>query len=157
MTENCFNISRLYDSENTVSEIESIEKACFSSPWSLDSIKNSLGNSNTRFLTAEHKQSGAIIGFCAYTCIVDECEILNIAVYPEHRKKGAARSLLKTAINDAEKNGVRSFFLEVRESNLAAISLYKSFGFKCISKRKNYYSFPKEDALLMLLKINDAE
>lgn len=110
MTENCFYISRLYDSENTVSEIESIEKACFSSPWSLDSIKNSLGNANTRFLTAEHKQSGAIIGFCAYTCIVDECEILNIAVYPEHRKKGAARSLLKTADKRWQKKTVYAVF-----------------------------------------------
>ena len=57
-------------------------------------------------------------------------------------------------LNDAVKKGARQFFLEVRESNLSAISLYKSFGFIGIGKRKNYYSSPKENAILMSLKPN---
>ncbi len=154
MKENCFYINRVYDTENTARDLERIEKACFSSPWSLDSIKNSLQNANTSFLAAKHKDSGAIIGFCAYTCVIDECEILSIAVCPKYRRKGAARALLKAVIKDAVKNGVCSFFLEVRETNSAAAALYKSEGFTECGKRKNYYSFPKEDALLMSLKTN---
>jgi len=156
LKEDYFFISQVYNSEeeNPAYELECIEKACFSSPWSLNLIKNSLGNANTSFLAARYKQNSAIIGFCAYSCVTDECEILNIAVHPEHRRKGAARSLLKAAIDDAVKKGARQFFLEVRESNLSAISLYKSFGFIGIGKRKNYYSSPKENAILMSLKPN---
>ena len=156
MTDNCFSIGRVYNAEGErlAYELECIEKACFSSPWSLDSIKKSLCNTNTDFIIARQNQCGKIIGFCAFSFVIDECEILNIAVYPEHRKKGIAHSLLESAIDNAIKKGVRRFFLEVRESNFAAISLYKSFGFICIGNRKNYYSSPKENAILMSLKLD---
>jgi [ribosomal protein S18]-alanine N-acetyltransferase len=74
-----------------------------------------------------------------------ECEVLNLAVSPEYRRKGLGRALLSALLE-----GYRgAIFLEVRESNLAARNLYKSMGFKEISSRQGYYDFPLETAIVL--------
>lgn len=78
----------------------------------------------------------------------DEAELYRIAVMPEYRGKGFGRALMKDFLNNCPKV-VSKVFLEVRESNKAAIGLYESFGFKEISRRRNYYG--NEDAVVYLL------
>jgi ribosomal-protein-alanine N-acetyltransferase len=75
----------------------------------------------------------------------DEHELLNLAVAPEHRRKGIARTLL----DYAKRQGPGLWFLEVRESNTAARTFYKSHGFIDFGKRKGYYQEPYEDAIVM--------
>ena len=83
----------------------------------------------------------------------EEAEILDIAVPTRHRRKGYARLLLKNFLDLALERGTREVFLEVRESNAAAIALYREFGFEATGRRPNYYREPTEAALLLHLKI----
>ncbi len=83
----------------------------------------------------------------------EEAEILAIAVPTKHRRKGYARFLLKNFLRLAQGRGTREVFLEVRESNAAALALYRQFGFEATGRRPNYYRDPMEAALLLRLKI----
>jgi len=90
--------------------------------------------------------NGEIAGFLAMRSVLpDEHELLNLAVAPEHRRQGIARTLL----DYAKRRGSGLWFLEVRESNLAARTFYKSYGFIDFGKRKGYYQEPYEDAIVM--------
>jgi [ribosomal protein S18]-alanine N-acetyltransferase len=89
---------------------------------------------------------GQIVAFLAMRSVMpDEHELLNLAVAPEHRRKGIARTLL----DYAKRQGPGLWFLEVRESNTAARTFYKSYGFIDFGKRKGYYQEPYEDAIVM--------
>ena len=77
----------------------------------------------------------------------DEREILNLAVDPRFRRRGIARELLRNALNES----ASVWFLEVRESNQAAIFLYKSLGFRVVGTRPGYYSNPVESGVVMKL------
>jgi [ribosomal protein S18]-alanine N-acetyltransferase len=89
---------------------------------------------------------GKVAGFLVVRRVApDECEILNLAVAPEHRRKGVARALVEAAIQDRRD----TFFLEVRESNTAAQAFYKSMGFQGVSRRREYYQSPLESAIVM--------
>jgi ribosomal-protein-alanine N-acetyltransferase len=88
----------------------------------------------------------SVAGFVVFRDIVPgERELLNIAVAPQFRRRGIARSLWDASLRDFHGN----IFLEVRESNSAAIALYKSLNFKMISRRQNYYENPAEAAIVM--------
>jgi len=78
--------------------------------------------------------------FAIWQAVGDECELLSIAVQPVERGKGLAKTLMEYCCNELAKQGVKNFFLEVRESNFTAISLYKKLGYKKISERKKYYA-----------------
>jgi len=81
--------------------------------------------------------------------VLDEGYIANIAVFPEHRRKGVAGQLLQVFMNFAEANRLAFLTLEVRASNQAAIALYANRGFEEVGRRKNYYEHPREDAIIM--------
>ncbi len=81
--------------------------------------------------------------------IAGEGEISNVAVLPNERRRGIAGSLIRIALSEARELGVSDFTLEVREGNTAALSLYESFGFQIEGRRRNYYTNPTEDALIM--------
>jgi len=90
-----------------------------------------------------------IVGFLIARCAASELEILNVVVAQEFRRAGAATALLATCFSSASQQGARKAFLEVRESNHAAISLYQREGFHISGRRVQYYQDPHEDALLM--------
>ena len=123
-------------------ELNLIEKECFSAPWSEESFKNA---ENTRFYV--YFENEAPLGYVGIYSILDEGYITNLAVLKEHRKKGIATSLLSQLISNENNLGFIS--LEVRESNLPAISLYEKFNFKKEGVRKAFYSNPKEDGLIL--------
>lgn len=95
-------------------------------------------------------EDGRVAGFLvARPTAPDECELLNLAVAPEFRRRGMARRLLKSLLKREEACAAYSVFLEVRESNLAARAFYRSLGFRELSVRPNYYDQPLEPAIVM--------
>jgi ribosomal-protein-alanine N-acetyltransferase len=136
--------------ESDLFEIMSIAQDSFTIPWSLKSFSEELNNPQSILAVAE--VNGEITGYIIARSVLDEAEILSIAVKSSFRKQGIAANLV-TYILEKLKNKVKTCYLEVRVSNLPAINLYKKFGFKICNLRKNYYLLPKEDALIMKLEL----
>lgn len=129
-----------------VPAIARIEEKCFSNPWSKDSIKSSFANKANRFYVAE--TDGVIVGYMGLSISVDEGYILNVATLPEYRRQGIAKALINHIINMYSEK-LKFITLEVRPSNTAALKLYEGFGFEQVGERKNYYSNPAENAVLL--------
>jgi [ribosomal protein S18]-alanine N-acetyltransferase len=102
---------------------------------------------------SEARMLPEIVGFSAFYRMDRESELWNIAVEPGHRRQGIARALLREACRRLSDLGVHRLFLEVRESNLPAVELYRAFGFDLLGRRKDYYLNPKEDALVLVHKL----
>ncbi|OQB06828.1 MAG: ribosomal-protein-alanine N-acetyltransferase [Candidatus Cloacimonetes bacterium ADurb.Bin211] len=94
-------------------------------------------------------------GYIVYHTVLDEGVILNFAIDPKFQHQGLGTYLLKETLNYLIDNGIRMFFLDVRTSNMVAQDLYKKFDFHPIGKRKNYYSEPIEDAIVMVKYIDE--
>lgn len=130
-----------------IPEAADLEKRIFSDAWSETGFYESLENPNVVLIAAF--ESEKLAGYCCMYEALDEGEIVNVAVAPEFRKKGVAKKMLGVLLEKECREEICSFFLEVREHNEAAISLYEKLGFKIIGKRKNFYEKPVEDALIM--------
>lgn len=124
-----------------------IETECFSHPWSRQSLEEELNNETSLFLVA--KEENEVIGYIGMSIVIDEGYIFNVAVRESHRNKGVATALINELVTYGKKNNFCFITLEVRESNQPAISLYSKFGFIKAGERKDYYSNPKENAILM--------
>lgn len=124
-----------------------IETECFSHPWSRQSLEEELNNETSLFLVA--KEENEVIGYIGMSIVIDEGYIFNVAVREKYRNKGVATALINELVTCGKKNDFSFITLEVRESNLPAISLYSKFGFIKAGERKDYYSNPKENAILM--------
>lgn len=140
------NTLRLMTSDD-LAPVFAIEQVSHPSPWPMKGLQESLQNHVAYVL----EQDGAVIGFAFVQRILDEAHLLDIAIAPLHRGKGLGRELLRQLMDDVLVSGVTIWFLEVRVSNITAISLYQSLGYNELSLRRNYYDGPdgKEDALLM--------
>ena len=119
-------------------EVFKIEKECFSNE---NRSYKSLVDTSTldNFVGFVIKENGVIVGFITSTYCLDESDIITVAVLPSYRKKGYATTLFNTLLKALKEKGVNKLFLEVREGNAKAISLYEKLGFTKISIRKNYY------------------
>jgi ribosomal-protein-alanine acetyltransferase len=131
-----------------IDAIYEIELESFTAPWPKDAFPELMENPVATFITAISNDD-TIVGFAAMYTIADEAQILNIAVTPNARNNGIGAKLLADLIDTATKRGATSIYLEVRESNTAAQSLYKKQNFTPIGKRKNYYQSPTENAIVM--------
>ena len=131
-------------------EIFAIEMECFSVPWSLDSIETELLNEDKKLYYVVEGANG-IVGYAGAWLVYDEGQITNIAIRPSARRQGFGAKLTSALIEECFKRGMHEIFLEVRISNLSALSLYRKLGFTVKGMRKNYYSEPKEDAYIMSL------
>ena len=139
-----------------IDAIARVENACFSTPWSIDAIKHEIcENKLANFMIACDEENN-IVGYIGIWTLLDECQINKIAVIPEKRKIGIGKAILNHVIELTRDMGVKSWYLEVRESNTAAQALYRSAGFSSVGTRKNYYINPVEDAVLMSLEEADA-
>lgn len=124
-----------------------LEKLCFSEPWSEKSLEMLLANGAVGFAV---EVNGEVAAYGGMLTVLDEGQITNVAVDPIHRRKGYGREIVSALLDYAEKNGIVSVSLEVRESNEAAIALYESFGFCRRGLRKNFYRDPTESAIVMV-------
>ena len=124
-----------------------LEKEIFPDPWGEGAISAHLSSENTLALLLE--KEGEAVGLALGICLGGEGELYRIAVKKEERRHGYGKLLLKSFLDVLEENGSSLCFLEVRESNVPALSLYHSFGFSLVGQRKKYYKDPPEDALLL--------
>ena len=136
-------------SENDLESICEIENKCFLDAWSADQFKTALNGKTQKIMILENE--GVIAGFGVIMTVLDECEVLRIAVKKEFRRKGMGSVLLDSMLEEGRKSGAGIFYLEVRSSNDPARRLYEKKGFTETGRRKDYYKNPKEDAVLMSL------
>lgn len=135
-----------------IEEIVNIEKECFSLPWSFQSLMNEIKNNNAYFVVAIKENK--IVAYAGMHCTMGDCFITNVAVKSENRRNGIGKGLLNHLVKYAKEKDYNFVTLEVRKSNIAAQSLYKKFDFKEIGFRKNFYTNPKEDAIIMTNFLN---
>ncbi len=130
-------------------ELARLEKVCFSRPWSRQMLAEELDNACAAFLVALEKATEKVVGYAGLLVMADEGYITNVAVFPEYRRQGIAGQLLEVFLRFAQANALAFLTLEVRPSNEAAIAFYQGYGFEEKGRRKSYYDFPKEDALIL--------
>ncbi len=135
--------------EEHISEIAKLERECFSSPWSENSLTSEINNKLAKFLVAI--ESEEVLGYGGMHLVGGEGFITNIAVFKKHRNKGVALNICKELISSCS----YSISLEVRQSNTVAIKLYEKLGFKKVGQRKNFYEIPTEDAYIYTLLISE--
>ena len=134
--------------EDRLPELLQIERACFSNPWSAQSLSAALRDPDT-VVVGTTDSAGRLTGYGALKRVLDDGYILNVGVLPAYRRQGAGAALVSALLAFAKTQRLAFVTLEVRRSNAAAIALYQKFGFAAQGIRKNYYSRPVEDALLM--------
>jgi ribosomal-protein-alanine N-acetyltransferase len=115
--------------------------------WPESSVKEVVTSQSTLALLSE--AAGKAIGFLIGRQAADEAEILNLAVVQESRRKGDGGLLLEAALEKFRARGVSRVFLEVRDSNAAALAFYRKHGFSKIGRREGYYREPFESAIVM--------
>lgn len=130
-----------------VESVAKLEKICFNDPWSVNSIRNELDNPLSLWLVAV--DASKVVGYVGSQSVLGWADMMNLAVAPEYRKQGIARKLITVLIEKLKENEVSCLTLEVRVSNLAAVTLYNSMGFVEVGRRPGYYHNPKEDALIL--------
>ena len=141
-----------------VSRLAELEKLCFSEPWSEKSLTEEIDNPAACFLVAMQQDEvlgyggmHTVLGYGGMHTVLGESDVDNIAVFPEFRGHGVGRTLMEALIEKARENGGVFITLEVRTSNLPAIAMYRSLGFTEAGVRRNFYTEPREDALIFTL------
>lgn len=152
LVEKLFPVTVHQMTNSDIAAIEAIEKECFSVPWTKEGIEAELQNENAHFFVAEYKNEKA--GYLGMHIVLDECYIANIAVKEPFRRKGIANTLLSVGEKTAVQKNCSFISLEVRPSNKKAIALYEKRGYNKIGERKNFYSDPTENALIMTKTFN---
>ena len=130
--------------ESHVSAVAELEKQNFSEPWPEIAVRSELTNALALWLVAV--EDGVVAGYVGSQTVLQEADMMNIAVAESHRRRGIARMLVEELIRQLD---AYQLTLEVRASNAPAIALYEKLGFQQVGLRKNYYHKPKEDALIL--------
>ncbi len=135
--------------------VMALQKVSFKNPWSTELFRRELTHEwSTIFLAEEPSEAGKqLAGFLIFWLVHDEVHILNVATTPEYRRRGVARFLLEHSLARGRQHRCALATLEVRRSNVGAIGLYESFGFKAVGVRPNYYVDEGEDAIVMVLDL----
>lgn len=131
-----------------------IENEAYNMPWTEATFRSLLRRRDADLFGAEI--ADRIVGYSVQWTVADQGELGNIAVHADWRRRGVAHRLLEAVLARARERGVRELFLEVRPSNESAQRLYGDFGFKRVGRRRNYYSAPREDALVLRLAVPPA-
>jgi [ribosomal protein S18]-alanine N-acetyltransferase len=140
--------------ERHLPEVLAIERASFSDPWSETMFRQELEEQPGKYSIVLSLDS-LVIGYGIGWIVADEFHLGNLAVMPDHKGRGYGRMILERMIKTARKAGCRIATLEVRVSNVPAISLYHKFEFKEMAVRKKYYQ--DEDALVLLARLDGEE
>ena len=131
-----------------VAQVAELERICFGTEaWSEKSVASELNNPLSFWLVAV--DGDRVVGYVGSQTVLDESDMMNVAVHPDYRKQGIATALIVGLVEELRKRGSRCLTLEVRASNENAISVYQKLQFQEVGRRKNYYRNPKEDALIL--------
>ncbi len=144
-----FEIRRMEFSD--LKDVLRLEKEIFSDAWNEAMFSEEITKHDAFVLYSGNEIVGYICGWLLY----EEYNITNVAIDPEFQKMGLGTKLVKFVIEYVAEKKCPIIFLEVRESNYAAINLYEKNGFSIVGKRKKYYKNPEEDALLMVLSVKE--
>ncbi len=131
-----------------------IERECFSTPWKEVTFRGLMKRSDTDLLVAE-MADGWLAGYTACWTVIDQSELGNVAVSPSARGEGIGGALVDAVVERVKARGAHECYLEVRESNRDAQSIYRQRGFIVVGRRPRYYSLPTEDALVMRLRVGE--
>lgn len=129
-------------------QVHGLFEQCFHDPWSLAGIEEMFDTPGYYNLVASLE--GRICGYVGIKAVLDEADIVNVAVDPSMRRRHIGKKLLQHLLCHAKESAISHIFLEVREKNLPAICLYEQAGFQKAGIRKNYYSNPTEHAMIMV-------
>lgn len=131
-----------------VIQVAEMESRIFSDPWGEKDIFSLVTAPTGICYTAV--SDGRVIAYVVGRMIAPEGEIYRIATDENYRRRGIAYRLLDYAVKCEKGRGLECLFLEVRSRNIPARNLYRAYGFKEIGERKNYYSNPTDNAVIML-------
>ena len=134
-----------------IPSLAAIEKEEFSIPFKEKDFYDIYDSEISTVLVA--KSGDTIVGYVSFTVIIDECQIINFATKNEFKRQGVGKRVMEGLFQHCEALGVKKYFLEVRQSNSAAIALYERYGFVPVGISKNHFSAPRENALLMNLEL----
>ena len=133
-------------------QIAQLEKLCFSEPWSERQLLETMEDPKGVLYVAVQDDDGQVLGYAGLHDIVGEGYVDNIAVFPQFRGQGIGEALTRALVEYMRCASLEFLTLEVRASNLPAISLYEKLGFRQEGRRKNFYRHPTEDARIMTLR-----
>ncbi len=135
-------------------QVLAVEQASFTMPWSRNLFLSEFRNRPVALMLAAYHEANSreLAGYIVCHVVVDEVHILDLATKPSLRRHGIARQLVLAALRTAYGWGGRRAFLEVRDSNQAALRLYEGLGFERTQVRVDYYDLPVEDAVVMRLE-----
>ena len=135
--------------EQDLDGVLEVEAESFTNPWTRDMYSWELQNRSVCHILLVRTADCRVAGFCAFWLVFDEIHINNVAVRPGLRAQGIGTTLLRRVLEEAQRLGARRAMLEVRASNDRARRLYERLGFYVAGVRRNYYSNPVEDALIL--------
>ncbi|MFN8223801.1 MAG: ribosomal protein S18-alanine N-acetyltransferase [Gaiellales bacterium] len=129
-------------------EVEAIEQVAYAAPWSRTMFLSELSKPGSRTFGAFDLE-GILLGYLLLSRQAGDWHVMNVAVHPEHRRRGVASALIARMLEDTATEPANGYTLEVRVSNTGAVALYERFGFRVHGVRKGYYLDNREDALIM--------
>ncbi len=138
--------------EEHLEQLAALEQACFSQPWDIKSLRAELTNRLSSYIVALNEQE-EIVGYAGFWHVIDEIQIMRVAVAPAYRQRGIAEKMLRKLEAEWIDYDIGNAFLEVRVSNGAAQKLYRKLGYRSEYIRKKYYS-DREDAIVMIKYYN---
>lgn len=134
-------------SAGQVEAVAAIEAASFTTPWQPETFRGLMERDGIVMLAMTDGEE--VVGYAILWCIVDQGELANIAISEDRRGSGLGGTLLQHVLQTAQERGVEKLFLEVRESNEAALAMYARHGFERVGVRPRYYDRPVEDAFVL--------
>lgn len=133
--------------KSDLADVVRLERECIECPWSEQNVLAALQNENCIILKAT--ENGQTVGYCGVEVVLDEGNVLNVAVSESFRRRGIATALMTALENSAKSSGATKLFLEVNENNQSAISLYEKQGYAKIAVRRKYYG---DDSAIIMQK-----
>jgi ribosomal-protein-alanine N-acetyltransferase len=141
--------------EGDLPAVRAIEALSFPNPWSDDTFRGEIQNTSISFPFVVARRPGdEVVAYIVFWQIRDDVQVNNIAVHPDCRGLGIGEALMRFAVAKVRGEGAAIMTLEVRQSNTAALAIYKKLGFEVLGTRKNYYTKPDEDGFVMGLVLD---